>query len=146
MLLLKKWRAESSGLGPASYAPIANAFNTLPEDERERLKVKFDVTYFVAMEKLSFTKYPKICELEAHGVHVGTSYCMHNACKVFVHYIAEARQKDLRLDLTKAKFFSLLLDGSTDKVNIDMFGAILMAVMRRFTRGWNSLQRFVHSP
>ena len=136
MLLLKKRRAESSGLGPASYAPIANAFNTLPEDERERLKVKFDIAYFAAMEKLSFTKYPKICELEAHhGVHVGTSYCTNNACKVFVHNITEARRKDLRLDLTKAKFFSLLLDGSTDKVNIDMCGAILMAVMRRFTRG-----------
>ena len=63
-----------------------------------------------------------------------------------MHYIAEARRKDLRLDLTKAKFFSLLLDGSTDKGNIDnevllvVSGAILTAVMRRFTRGWNSLQ------
>ena len=41
MSLLKKQRAEASGLGPTSYAPIAKAFNTLSEDERERLKVKF---------------------------------------------------------------------------------------------------------
>ena len=33
MLLLKKWRAESSGLGPASYAPIANAYLRTRETE-----------------------------------------------------------------------------------------------------------------
>ena len=69
MSLLKKQRAEASGLGLASYAPIAKAFNTLPEDKRDRLKVKFDIAYFIATEKLAFTKYPKICDLEArHGV------------------------------------------------------------------------------
>lgn len=120
MSLLSKQRAQSSGLAPASYAPIAKAFNTLSEDERERLKVKFDIAYFVATEKLPYTKYPKICELEArHGVQVGTSYLNENAGKDFMHYIAEAKRQDLLQKLTKAKFFSLLLDGSTDKGNID---------------------------
>ena len=74
MSLLAKERAESSGLGPVSYAPIAKAFNKLPEDDRERLKVKFDIAYFVAAEKLPYTKYSKLCELEArHGVQVGTA-------------------------------------------------------------------------
>ena len=52
MLLLRKQRADSAGLGPSSYAPIAKAFNTLSEDERVRLKVMFDIAYFVATEKL----------------------------------------------------------------------------------------------
>ena len=56
MSLLNKQRAESLGLGLASYAPITKALNTLSEDERERLKVKFDIAYFVATEKLPYTK------------------------------------------------------------------------------------------
>ena len=120
MSLLKKERAEASGLAPASYAPIAKAFNTLPEDERERLKVKFDIAYFVATEKLAFTKYPKICDIEArHGVRVGTTYRSDMAGKDFMHYIAEGKRKDLLQMLAKATFFSLLLDGSTDTGNID---------------------------
>ncbi len=37
MSLMKKRRAESTGLGPSSYAPIAQAFNKLSDDEREKL-------------------------------------------------------------------------------------------------------------
>ena len=70
MSLLKKQRAEASGLGPAAYAPIAKAFSNLPVEERERLRVKFDIAYFVAMDKLAFMKYPKICELEVVTVFV----------------------------------------------------------------------------
>ena len=82
--------------------------------------MKFDIAYFIATEKLAFTKYPKICELEArHGVHVGTTYRSDMAGKDFVHYIAEAKRKDLLQTLAKAKKFSLLMDGSTDTGNID---------------------------
>lgn len=43
----------------------------LPEDTKAKLKVKFDIAHFVAMEKLAFAKYPRLCELEAHhGVDV----------------------------------------------------------------------------
>ena len=106
MSLLKKQRAEASGLSLASYAPIAKAFNTLSEDERERLKVKFDIAYFIATENIAFTKYPKICDLEArHGVRLGSTYRNDIAGKDFVHYIAEAKRNDLLQNLAKAKFF-----------------------------------------
>ena len=94
MSLLNNQRAESLGLGLASYAPIAKALNTLSEDERKRLKVKFDIEYFVATEKLPYMKYPKICELEVcHGVKIGTSYRHDNVGKDFMHYIA--KQNDM---------------------------------------------------
>lgn len=82
--------------------------------------MKFDIAYFVAIENLPFTKYAKLCELEScHGVAVGTSYANENAGKEFIHYIAESKREELRETLRTAKFFSLLLDGSTDKGNID---------------------------
>ena len=78
-------------------------------------------------EKLPFVKYPQICELESHhGVNLGTSYINETAGKERIHYIAESRRQELRQKLAKAKFFSLLLDGSTDAANID--NEIILAV------------------
>ena len=74
MSLLRKRNAEAAGLDPLSSTPIAKAFNNLPDEEREKLRVKFDIAHFVATENLPFTKYSKICELEAHhGVELGNS-------------------------------------------------------------------------
>ena len=120
MQLLKKEQGRAAGLGAASYAPIAQALSKLPAEERDRLKKKFDIAYFVATEKLAFTKYPSICELEArHGVELGTSYLNKSAGRTFCHYIAEERKENVVEALRKAHFFSILMDGTTDKGNIE---------------------------
>ena len=75
ILLLKKEQSTSTGLGPQSYAQIAASLSALSDDTKAMLQVKFDIAHFVATEKLAFSKYPKICVLEAHhGVDVGTAY------------------------------------------------------------------------
>ena len=103
-----------------SYAPIAQSLSFLSEDEWRRLKAKFDIAYFVATEQLAFRKYPRICELEArHGVDLGRSYLHENAGKEFVHFIAESKRKDLLSVVSSAKYFPLLMDGSTDHSNTD---------------------------
>ena len=63
MNLEKKARADYHGLGACSYAPIAQSLHTLSDDELAKLKMKFDVAYFVSSEQLAMEKYPKICEL-----------------------------------------------------------------------------------
>ena len=119
MNLLKKEQAEASGSGSCSFAPIARALSHLP-DEKEQLRRKFDIAYFIALEKLSFRKYPRLCELEArHGVAIGTTYTNEIAGKTFTHFIAESNRQQLLARLAQAKFFSLLIDGSTDTGNID---------------------------
>ena len=50
MSLLKKQRALSSGLGPSSYAPIAQAFAKPSDEEKEKLRAKFDITYLVGVK------------------------------------------------------------------------------------------------
>ena len=58
-----------------AYAPIARALNKLPDEERQSLRYKIDIAHFVATEKLSYLKYPQICELEVHDrVNLGSSY------------------------------------------------------------------------
>ena len=70
--------------------------------------------------EVGITKYPPICELEAHhGTNVGTAYTNEPAGKTFCHYIAESKREELLKCVAKAKLFSLLMDGSTDSGNID---------------------------
>ena len=86
MALLKKENAVAVGLGPVSYAPITRALNKLPDEERQRQRHKLDIAHFVATEKLSYLKYPRICELESHySVSLGSSYLNETAGKTFTH-------------------------------------------------------------
>ena len=79
-LLLKKQRAKSTRLPPSTYVPIAQAFTTLPNEERGKLRVNFDISHFVVTEKLPPIKYLQICELQSHhGVEIGTLYINENA-------------------------------------------------------------------
>ena len=50
MSLLKKQRALSADLVPSSYAPIAQAFARPSDEEREKLRAKFDIAYFVGVK------------------------------------------------------------------------------------------------
>ena len=75
MFLLKRESVKPGARSCYFYAPIAKALSTLPDDEKDRLRKKFNVAYFMAREKLSFHKYPQICELEVkHGVDLGTMH------------------------------------------------------------------------
>ena len=112
MSLLKKQRTLSADLIPSSYAPIAQAFARPSDEEREKLRAKFDIAYFVGVEIFrSRNIRTHICELEArHGVSVGTCYVNENAGKEFIHYIGISRRAELKQRLAHAKLFCLLLD------------------------------------
>ena len=120
MFLLQRENAALRGESISSFAPIHAALNTLGDDEREMLCRKFDIAYLLGKEKLSFRKYPAICELEVcHGVNLGYAYKTDTAAKTFTHYIAESEWQKLLDTLQSAKFFSLLMDGSTNVGNVD---------------------------
>ena len=120
MALLQREAAATTGQNSTSNAPIIVALTSLSEDEKVRLRHKFDIVYWLAVEKISFRKFPSLCDLETrHGVNIGTTYTTETAAKSFTGYIAQAQRNELAVNLQKAKFFSLLLDGSTDAGNID---------------------------
>ena len=120
MNLHRRELARAKGLGPASYSSIAQALCTLTDEERKKLRCKFDIACSVAKEQLSLTKYPRLCELEPrHGVELGGAYLNYNAGKEFTHFIAEATRQKLLTAINTTSFFSLLMNGSTDKSNTD---------------------------
>ena len=80
MNIPKKEAAKEQGASATSYAPIAQSLSRISDSERENLRRKFEIAYFIATEQLSFQKYSKICELETrHGVTLGSAYLHENA-------------------------------------------------------------------
>ena len=75
------------------YAPIAKALLKMDNSSQETLKRKFDVAFFIAKEKLAFTKMKPLCDLEErHGVTLGNGYKNNHACATFVKFIAKEQQ------------------------------------------------------
>jgi len=117
MSLLVKEHAARHGQGPSTYAPIVQALTRLCDSEKARLRRKFEIAYLVATDNMSFLV---ICDLEKkHGLDIGVSYTYECSSRTHVHYIAEARRQELAKKVVSAKFYSLLIDGSTNKGNID---------------------------
>ena len=120
MALLQRQTTTATGQSSTSNAPIVVAFTSLSEDKMVRLRHKFNIVYWLAVEKIPFRKFPSVCDLEArHGVNIRITYTTETTANSFTGYIAQAKRNELVVNLQKAKFFSLLLDGSTDAGNID---------------------------
>ena len=110
----------TAGVSLLADAPIVSALHRLSDNEKARLEKKFDIAHFVATEKLPFTKYASICALESkHGLDLSSSYKNEVAGKTFCHFNAEIRRNDLKRLFSNIKFFSVLMDSSTDKANMD---------------------------
>jgi len=72
----------------------------------------------MAKESVPFVKYPATVELESrHGVNLGPAY---RTPKAFTSYIAESFHQRFLDKLSSSegfKFFSFLIDGTTDAEN-----------------------------
>ena len=111
-----------------SYAPIARSLLMLDECKRGRMRRKFDLCYLMAKEGIAFEKYAALYELEArHDVDLGHAYKTAPSAKLFTHYIAESQRQQFLQALFEMKFYSLLMDGSTDAGNIEQELVILLS-------------------
>ena len=62
------------------------------------------------------TRFEKLCSLqEKNGVEIGKNYRNNHACKDFTSSIAETLKSESANQIEKARFISILSDGSTDK-------------------------------
>ena len=102
------------------YAPIARALHRLDDSAAAITKRKFDIAYVIAKNNLAFQKMGPLCELEErHGVDLGQGYKNNQACAEFIDFIALEQQQNLAKSLSKAHFFSLQADSSTDSGNVE---------------------------
>ena len=86
MVLFKKMQSS----GPCEYTPIVRALAKSSMDATSimNIKQKFEMTYVIAKEKLTFAKMKPICELvECHGADLGSEYQNDKACATFIEFI-----------------------------------------------------------
>ena len=106
ILCLEKGSATRGELSVCS-APIIAAITSLSHKDRAELHKKFDIVFLLAKEKLSFHKYPSICELEErHDVQLGSTYRTEKAARSLCHYIAQCQRLQL---VETVKFFHCCL-------------------------------------
>ena len=122
MMYFRKDQAKRRNEPVTSYSPIARSLLSSSMDPamRERIKKKFDISFVLAKEHIPFLKYPAIHELEErHGVDLGATYKNRDSSRNFVHYIAENQRRQLHVSLAACHFYSVLMDGSTDKGRVE---------------------------
>ena len=104
-------------------SPLGKIFLWLTEDEKDGLRVKFRTVYYNIKNENSCTGYPDLLNLQRlnggpalQETKQANSYATADAGAVFDDYIRRYHMNELKSDLAKAKYYSILMDGSTDKV------------------------------
>ena len=83
-------------------------------------------------EGITLVKFLSLCKLEAnHEVDIGHAYRTTLSVKLFTHYIVQAQCEQFFQSLAEKKFYSFLMDESTDEGNVHRAGAIRSFVQER---------------
>ena len=116
-----KFKEKANYVAPqpvAGQSTISENLQRLSSKHEEDLKRKFDVSYFVAKEEIPIAKYKAIIELEErHSVNFHRSYKNDTACGEMIDCISSALTKEMKDEIGKARFFSVLFDGSSKSVS-----------------------------
>jgi len=64
MLLLKRAQDRDNGQDASSFAHIVKVLTQILEKDKDMFRVKFDIAHFVATQRLLFSNYPALCQLE----------------------------------------------------------------------------------
>ena len=111
-------------LGPKEYVEnirqntaIGKSITRMHKKTRKLRKNYFSTAYYLAKNEKPFSDFPELLDLqELNGLDVQKGYRTDRAAAVFVDFIAESMKLPLKKCLikVKAKYYSILQDGSTD--------------------------------
>ena len=87
---------------------------SLDDIAASRTKHKFDIAYLIAKENMAFAKMVPCANLRK-----GTAETLGRAIKMSLHTLAQEQCQGLAASLSRARFFGLQADGSTDTGNIE---------------------------
>ena len=121
------------GLGADAYkrqvvqkTAIGQNFAKISNEDREGLRVKVNTMYHIIKNENPFTDYPKLLNLQKINKVLilqqgkqARSYATDDYGAIFGDFIGKVTMGSLKKDLTKAHYYSVLCDGSTDKSVIE---------------------------
>ena len=93
----------------------------MSEKDRETLSKLHDISFHIALQRLTFTTFQNQVALEKlHGVKFTGAYENENACKNFIFGISEYLfEENVKKKLHLVNFIAILCDGSTDNSAIE---------------------------
>lgn len=104
---------------PAS-APLAKCVREMEKSMFDHLKHLFHIAYFIGLHEKPFTDFPRQVGLARKlGVNLKDQYVGDKACQSFVKFIAIDLQENVVQNVKRSPFFSILIDGSTDRSGED---------------------------
>ena len=109
-------------LGSATSTAIGRGILALHEKHRKRLMILFNTAYGLAKKNIPFTDFPTVCSIqEKNGLVglLGEIYITDKAAKHFTSSIAKTMRQKTAVDLHKARFVSVMSDGSTDTTIVE---------------------------
>ena len=87
----------------------------MQEKTRKVMKNHFSTAYYLAKNEKPFSDFLELLDLqELNSLDVQKGYRTDRAVAVFIDFIAESMKLPLKECLMKAKYYSVLQDGSTD--------------------------------
>ena len=97
------------------YSPLAS-FLRLNLEDKDSLRAKFNTTHYVSKKERPFTDYHDLLNLQTkNGIcKLGGSYSTADASAYFADYIGKVICENIKKLISKANYFSVLSDGSTD--------------------------------
>ena len=106
--------------GSATSTAIGRGILALHEKHRKRLMILFNTAYGLAKKNRPFTDFPTVCSIqEKNGLVLGENYITDKAARQFTSCIAKTLRQNTAADLQKARFVSVLSDGSTDTTIVE---------------------------
>ena len=80
----------------------------------------FRTTYCIVKNNFSLRSFPVLLSLqEYNGLSLGSAYRNTEAISAFISCIAEVEQREVINKINSQAFFSIMLDGSTDKSTVE---------------------------
>ncbi|XP_063970390.1 zinc finger protein 862-like [Lytechinus pictus] len=100
--------------------PIVESILKMDSQLHNRMIKLFDISYHLVKHDLPFAYFPSLISLEKrHGVDLGNTYANPIQAQVFTGFLAEDVRFKGDEDIRKARYISVLIDGSTDKSTIE---------------------------
>ena len=99
---------------------IMSGIKQMDQKDLQQTRKILEVAYFIAKHQPPIVTYTDFLKLEQkHGVNKKAAYQNSVSGGTFIEYIGDDLKRNLNADLAKAKFFSVLCDGSTDSTVIE---------------------------
>ena len=113
---------QKEALGVASFnqnivenTPIRRGLTKMTVQEHELLKTRFNTAYYVSTSERPYSDFEGLLQLqEKNGAKCNKSYRNERSAANFVDTCCQVIKDTLLEDLLSAKYYSILMDGSTD--------------------------------